>query len=141
MPLYTPTSVGTFTPSLTFATPGDLSIAYSTQTGRYARVGNIVTVHVNLITSTFTFTTASGALTLNGLPFAVNATDAAFFVLGQFGNITMANFTQFGIRVGVGATSGIVIGSAQGQATTNVQATNLTSGQITTIRFSGSYVI
>lgn len=59
---------GSWTPTLTAATPGDMSISYATQVGRYTRIGNICTVDFRL-SFTPTFTTASGDLRVEGLPF------------------------------------------------------------------------
>jgi len=61
---------GAWTPVLTFVTPGDLSVTYSTQVGRYTKIGNQVTVVCSIATSAFTHTTASGNLNITGLPFA-----------------------------------------------------------------------
>tara|TARA_A100000171_G_scaffold53092_1_gene76744 strand:- start:19052 stop:19858 length:807 start_codon:yes stop_codon:yes gene_type:complete len=59
---------GTFTPTFTAATPGDLSVTYNIQSGSYTRIGNIV--HVNMdISVDITYTTASGAVNIGGLPF------------------------------------------------------------------------
>lgn len=60
---------GTWTPSFTFSTPGNLTIAYSTRIGVYTKIGRQVVASVNLITSTFTHTTASGVAQLTGFPF------------------------------------------------------------------------
>ena len=63
---------GTYTPTLTFATPGDLSNSYSgTQTGGYERIGDTHAVSFNLNTVTPTWTTASGRLRVS-LPFEVS---------------------------------------------------------------------
>lgn len=60
---------GTWTPTLTFATPGDLSVSYGSQrVGRYIKLGNWVLCTFSL-TPTPTFTTASGAPSITGLPF------------------------------------------------------------------------
>jgi hypothetical protein len=61
---------GAWTPVLTFVTPGDVSVTYSTQVGRYTKIGNQVTVVCAITTSAFTHTTASGNLNITGLPFA-----------------------------------------------------------------------
>jgi hypothetical protein len=61
-----------WTPVVTFATPGDLSVVYSIQTGRYSKIGNIVSAHF-VLAATPTFTTASGNMQISGLPFAVNS--------------------------------------------------------------------
>lgn len=58
---------GTWTPTLTFATPGDLNVAYTTQTGVYTRIGDVVIAAFSLV-CTPTFTTASGQVMVAGLP-------------------------------------------------------------------------
>jgi hypothetical protein len=63
---------GTWSPTITFATPGDLSVTYATQTGRYTKIGDVVVANIDIQTSAFTHTTASGELRVS-LPFAVNA--------------------------------------------------------------------
>lgn len=62
----------TFTPTFTFVTPGDLSVAYSVQTGYYTRIGNMVYITYT-IRFTPTYTTSAGAANFTGLPFAANA--------------------------------------------------------------------
>jgi len=64
---------GLWTPTLTFATPGDLAVAYSQRVGEYFRIGNLVILTIALTTSSFTHTTASGSLRFTGLPFVVAA--------------------------------------------------------------------
>jgi hypothetical protein len=60
---------GAWVPVLTFGTPGDLAVTYSTQVGSYTRIGRQVTVICAITTSAFTHTTASGNLNITGLPF------------------------------------------------------------------------
>ena len=62
-------SSGTWTPVLTFATAGDLSVSYTTQTGAYIKIGDLVVVTFDILTSAFTHTTASGRIHVTGLPF------------------------------------------------------------------------
>lgn len=87
----------TWTPVLTFATPGDQSIAYAAngQIGRYSKIGNMVFVDFNIQTSTFTHGTASGNLQITGLPFAA-ITLTGYNALGSltWQGITKANYTQ-----------------------------------------------
>lgn len=82
----------TWTPALTFDTPGDLSVAYSTNAGWYTRVGSIVTIHLRIVTSTFTHTTASGSLFITGIPFTSIAS------MAQSGAVAMAGWTNANIR-------------------------------------------
>lgn len=69
-------SSGTWTPVVTFATPGNLSVSYSQQSGRYTQIGDLVYVDVTLAFIP-TFTTASGDLIITGLPIAANASNLA----------------------------------------------------------------
>jgi len=62
---------GTFTPTMTCGTVGDLSVAYGAQYGSYIKTGNIVTATIRLL-FTPTFTTASGSIQFAGLPFTVD---------------------------------------------------------------------
>jgi hypothetical protein len=62
-----------FTPIIVAATPGDLSIAYTNQTGRMRLDGDSYDLLIRLV-FTPTFSTASGALTIGGLPFVVSNT-------------------------------------------------------------------
>lgn len=61
----------TWTPTLTFVTPGNLSVSYATQQGYYSQIGNLVVCSFKLI-CTPTYTTASGNLKISGLPVASN---------------------------------------------------------------------
>lgn len=67
---------GTWTIGITFATPGDLNVVYSTQSGRYTKIGRSLTWEGTATTTTFTYTTATGALRVSGLPFAAVGTPA-----------------------------------------------------------------
>ncbi len=62
---------GTWTPTLDFATPGNLSVSYANQAGSYRRIGSLVYVNFRL-TCTPTYTTASSYLKIGGLPFAAS---------------------------------------------------------------------
>ena len=77
---------GSFTPVITFSTPGDLNVVYSQQSGTYTKVGRQVNFWINLITTTFTHTTASGGLLISGLPFAVSGNPPA--TMGRWVGIT-----------------------------------------------------
>ena len=60
---------GSWTPTLTFSTPGNLSVTYTTQFGVYTKIGRLVHFELRVSASTFTHTTASGGLRIAGLPF------------------------------------------------------------------------
>lgn len=124
----------TWTPTFSFATPGNLSVSYGNQTGYYSRIGNIITAHFQLA-CTPTFTTASGNVEISGLPFAIGQTYAfgACLIQGPaFPSGTTSPFLQ-----AVTNQSYFVIGSS-GSATAAAYFTNtqVTSG--TTLNLSGS---
>ena len=86
---------GSWTPTLTFATPGDLNVVYSTRVGTFSKIGTQCFVTCNVRTSTFTHTTASGAMQITGLPFTSFSTSNANASGGGFWQgITLANYTQ-----------------------------------------------
>ena len=60
-------NTGTFTPTITFDTPGDLSVAYTTQLGTYTIVGRMIVATVT-VSFTPTYTTASSFLQVQGFP-------------------------------------------------------------------------
>jgi len=76
--VFTPTNIetGTFTPALTFTTPGDLSVTYTTQLGTYTKIGNVCYYWIEIVTSAFTHTTASGNFRISGMPFTHAASTA-----------------------------------------------------------------
>lgn len=60
---------GDWTPGLTFDTPGNLNVVFSSQVGKYTKIGRLVLLEFFMATSTFTHTTASGSLRVTGVPF------------------------------------------------------------------------
>lgn len=65
------TQSGSFTPTVTFATPGNFSPTYVAQQGRYKRIGKICHYWLYLQWHSNAYTTAAGQLYLGGLPFTV----------------------------------------------------------------------
>lgn len=61
---------GTWTPTVTCDTPGDLSVTYSSQVGRYTKIGRQVHAQFYIVTSAFTHTTAAGSMRVGGIPFS-----------------------------------------------------------------------
>lgn len=64
---------GTWTPTFSFATPGNLTIVYSSRLGTYTKTGRVFNLDYDIQTTTFTHTTASGVARITGTPF-LNAT-------------------------------------------------------------------
>jgi hypothetical protein len=122
---------------ITFTTPGDLSVGYSSQAYSYLKSGRLVVVSINILTAAFTFTTASGNLTITGLPFpVVNDPTAIFYGSLAFGGITKAGYTNFTI-LGVKNTSTmLVVGSKSASDISVVTAADMPSGG--TVRIQGT---
>lgn len=132
-------NIATWTPTITAATPGDLAVVYSTRVGSYNKLGRLVKVWLNIITTTFTWTTATGALQITGLPFKC----ATFnFVGGQADTqgIVKAGF-NLGIAVPSNGTTMQLIGdntTTGGRAFVQIN-TDTTSGTNLVIRGSVEY--
>lgn len=62
---------GAFSPTVTFATPGDVAVTYGGSNAGYAtQFGNLVVAHYDVHLTNITHTTASGALRIGGAPAA-----------------------------------------------------------------------
>lgn len=86
---------GSWTPAVTFASAGDLSVAYTTQVGRYTKIGNLCVATFNIVTSSFTHTSATGNLRISGVPFTIENTTGLTPVGGlAWQGITKANYTD-----------------------------------------------
>jgi hypothetical protein len=118
---------GTWTPVLTSATPGDLSVTYSAQLGTYTKVGRSVTVTFNVATSAFTHTTASGGAMITGLPFTSGATYTAYGS-GMLNGLTKTGYTDFSYEVSPTNTRFLVACSGSAVAQANAVIGNFPTG-------------
>jgi hypothetical protein len=136
-------SSGTWTPVLTFATPGDVSVTYGQQLASYIRIGNVVVCHFSVQTSAFTHTTASGALLITGLPFTAASVDAGG-VVGygpiSFTGVTKANYTDFVAVATPGGTTVSFAASGSAQAAGSIAAVDTPTGGTLRIRSTLIYV-
>ena len=117
---------GTWTPTLTFATPGNLNVVHDDRVGSYAKVGQLVIATFTLSTSTFTHTTASGAWQVTGFPFTSNS----FQGIGalEFSGITKATYTNFISRISGTETLVDFIAGGSGVARSAVIAADMPTG-------------
>lgn len=132
---------GTWSPTISFQTVGDLSVTYAAQIGRYTKIGNRVVLQCFLVTSAFTHTTASGYLRINGIPFNGN-TSSGCQNYGSlvFRGITKAGYTDFVSSIENGLpSSALVYGSASGTFPDFVSAANMPTGGDVQIKFTMSY--
>lgn len=93
-------AVNVWVPTLTFDTVGDLAVTYSTRVGTYLNINKLVFITFNILTSSFTFTTASGTLRVSGIPFNGYAGNNFVGTL-RWGGITMATpgYTDISSRI------------------------------------------
>lgn len=131
-----------WTPDLSFATAGDLSVTYSTQQGSYTQHGRLIVADFSLITSAFTHTTASGNARINGLPFAATP-DTGYAAAGTciWAGITKANYTQVVPFIFASAQRMNLVGSGSGQAAAILTASDFPTGGSVQLRGSIVYRI
>lgn len=131
---------GTWTPTLTCATPGDLSVGYGTRIGRYTRIGNRILVMVSLSTSVWTHSTATGALRITGLPFVPVAASSEFLA-GAMNRYTKASYTQ--VLPFINAATGVINfwATGSGQVGASLDAADMPSGTTFTLWASGHYQV
>lgn len=133
---------GTFTPTLTFQTPGDLSVSYTTQLGFYTRIGKKVFLDV-VVAGTPTFTTASGNFRVGGFPF-VSRNDSGRGPVTAAGtrNVTVAGSEWVSAYVTPTSNYGQLFASDLGTGgSTTIQTTHVASGNTTSVRASFHYEI
>jgi hypothetical protein len=130
---------GTWTPAVTFTTPGDLAITLSIAIGDYTRYGDRVIAGFRCNSSAFTFTTASGNLNITGLPFTASS-DANFVWTGSctWGGITKAGYTNVVCEVLPATKVGLLTASGSGNAPAIITAADTPSGG--TLRLRGVFI-
>jgi hypothetical protein len=132
---------GAWVPDFTFTTAGNLAKTLTTQAGYYVKVGRLVTATFNLVAATFTHTTASGDLTMTGLPFPMqNASNDRWRGTMQFQGITKASYTNFTVGPVANTTTAVFIASGSGQSISLVGAADMPTGGVVVIQGSVSYI-
>lgn len=125
-----------WTPVLTFVTPGDLNVVYSTQSGRYYQLSsNLLLVQFNITTTTFTYTTASGNLRVTGLPFTTpNTAPLRMASTVSFQGINKASYNYLSLGMPPNSSVFQLSASGMGQPISAVASTDTASGtQVTLI--------
>jgi hypothetical protein len=117
-----------WTPVLTFATPGTLSLTYTTQLGRGEKNGKKVTLWFQIVTSSFTLGTASGNLQITGNPYTSNGTLESLGGGLEWSGVTKAGYTDMMPRIGVSASVILIRASGSGVVRNFVTASDTPSG-------------
>lgn len=135
---------GTWTPSMTFATPGDLSLGSVTATGYYTKKGREVTIHFRY-SFTPTHTTASGNFRLTGLPFTVSANLTVVTSIGSISTSTNVSYpaglTYCSINPIASQTYCQIIANGSSTANANLTTTNFATGLTYTLTGTVVYFI
>jgi hypothetical protein len=128
---------GTWTPDFTFATAGDLAKTFSTQLGSYTKIGRLVHLVFDLATSAFTYTTASGSVSISTSPFTSMASPANT-PRGPLAwdGITKANYTDAHVAMASSSTSLLVQMSGSAQTLSSVSAVDMPTGGSVSLRGS-----
>ena len=117
---------GTWTPTLTFATPGDLTVVYSSRIGTYTKVGRTVDYKCNIVTTTFTHTTASGLAIVTGIPFTMSGFSPV--AVGLSSGFTIGADFQFGAMLTSAQINLYGWNNSTGAGATNLTTAHLPSG-------------
>lgn len=127
--------LGSWSPVLTFATPGNLSVAYTGQIGSYTKIGRDVTLFFNISTSTFTHSSASGAFTITGLPFtSATVSNQRQRSPVDFGGITKANYTTMSVAIESNSAILNVVAAGSAQTPSTVVAGDVPTGGTVALR-------
>lgn len=140
LPRFTPSlnrQAASWTPTFTFATPGDLSVSYATQIGRYRRIGKLIYVNASL-KFTPTHSTASGSANFD-VPIAFNSGQSSYFVVRIVSSMTWPTGATNAILNTNSGTKLILQGMGTGIAAAAFTPTNFASGVQYDVRFSGVY--
>jgi hypothetical protein len=129
----------TWTPVLSCGTPGNLSVSYTDQLGRYHIDGNKITAWFDVVTSSFTHTTASGSITITGMPFrSANVVGSTVSGALLWSGMTKANYTSVVPVTSSSSTTILFSASGSGQASATLAITDFPTGG--TVRLIGCVV-
>jgi len=134
---------GTWTPSFTFLTAGDFSATYSQQVGTYTRIGNRVTVNCTIVSTAFTFTTASSSFRVLGLPFTSEGTSGnqSHGALATTGVTYTSGYTMVVSNIPPSTAFIAFTQSSTAAALGGLTVANFVSGTNVTIRTSITYQV
>lgn len=130
---------GTWTPGVSFVTPGDLAVTYTTQSGRYVKIGSMVFFNFLVAPSSFTYTTASGFFIMTGFPFtmAANFVGAGTLLMQGW---TRANYTGLMLETS-NSTFMYANAMGSGQTASELTTAHVASGGSIRIYGAGFYTV
>lgn len=133
-------SRGIWTPTFTFATPGNLSVSYGTRTASYIVVGNSINTTFTMV-FTPTFTTSSGNAIISGFPFTAASSTITLGACGVSPSTYPVGTSYTLISLGATSNAVLINGYGSGVSFSSFLPANFTSGTATTIYFNLTYKI
>ncbi len=130
----------TWTPVLTFVTAGNLSVAYSQQTGTGTKIRRRIDLTFQIDTSTFTHTTASGNVRITGSPYTAESDIVKSPGALEWQGITKANYTNIVTRITQSTAIMNLVASGSGQNISTVTAADMPTGGAVSLRGSSSFI-
>lgn len=127
--------------TLTCATPGNLTVNYNVQKIDYIKKGTKIDFTLEISTSLFTWSTASGNVSINGLPYPMNnvAVGSLPVMATNFQGITKASYTQVAATTSGGSSALQLDASGSGQAVVALAIADFPSGGTVKLFIAGSY--
>lgn len=137
-----PLAEGEWTPTIGFVTPGDLSNSYASQEGRWWKIGNLMFIS-GFVSTTPTFTTASGNLLIEGLPVphAPNVPRSTLVLRLSGPSVSWGGRTSEVGEITENTSYVRVIATGENLGGLIIGDTRVTSGQLFNIRISGFYPV
>lgn len=127
--VYRSVEEGSWTPVLSANVVGNLSVTYSTQTGTWKKVGRRVYLAFSIVTSAFTHTTATGFVSITGLPYPCGSLEiSGYGAMAEWSGVTKANYTQLGVLAISGNSSLNIRASGSGQTVAYLDITDCPTG-------------
>lgn len=127
-----------WTPVATYVTPGDVSVSYATQTGRYFVLGRLVFWDLYLV-CTPTYTTASGIFVVDGLPYVSSARSNGDCSFSSTGTTWPGGRTSLCSYLGAASDRIQFLVSGSGAGYVQIQASDMTSASQIFVSASGWY--
>lgn len=129
---------GSWTPTMSFATPGASSWVHSVQNGYYGLIGGLL-FYFGRVTGTPTIADASGNLQIGNLPKVVSGGDGSIGIAGDFGSswIWPASRSQVVARPVTGSGYINLLAMGSGVGNTTFTTAHMTSGAAHTLRVAG----
>jgi hypothetical protein len=126
---------GTFVPSVSgTTTPGTQT--YSTQVGRYTKIGRQVFYEIDIV---LTSATGTGIVTISGFPFVANSAVSEYPAAFQSFNFLVATATQIMPFLNGGGTNMMIFG--YNASTGSLIGSDLTANTTSSMRLVGSYQV